>query len=64
MITYLSRPLSEHTTDTLLQILQWIISRQRYRRVCGIVDGPAYAQECAMEDAATAELQERGVFNV
>lgn len=64
MITYLSRPLSEHTTDTLNQILQWIVSRQRYRRTCGIVDGPAYAEECAMESAAIAELDKRGVYNI
>ena len=62
MITYLSRPLSEHSTDTLNQILQWIVSRQRYRRECGKVDGPAYAEECAMEAAATAELEERGIY--
>jgi hypothetical protein len=60
MITYLSRPLSEHSTDTLLQILRWIAGRQRYRRTCGIVDGPAYAEECKMEDAAAAELEKRG----
>lgn len=63
MTTYLSRPLSEHSTDTLLQILQWIADRQKYRRVCGIADGPAYAEECAMESAAIAELDKRGVYN-
>ena len=63
MILYNSRPLSEHTTDTLLQILQWIVSRQRYHRECGIVDGPAYAEECAMESAAIVELDKRGAFN-
>lgn len=63
MITYLSRPLPEHTTDTLNQILQWIVSRQRYRQECDIVDGPAYAEECAMESAAIAELDKRGVYN-
>lgn len=62
MITYQSRPLPEHTTDTLLQILQWIVSRQRYRRECGIVDGPAYAEECAMEAASISELDERGFY--
>ena len=62
MTTYLSRPLSEHSTDTLLQILQWIASHRRYRLVCGIADGPAYAEECAMETAATAELEERGIY--
>lgn len=60
MITYLSRPLAEHSTDTLLQILQWVVNRQRYRRACGIADGPAYAEECAMEAAAIAELDKRG----
>lgn len=64
MITYQSRPLSEHTTDTLLQILQWIVNRQRYRRACDIVDGPAYANDCAMEAAAIAELDKRGAYNI
>lgn len=64
MITYLSRPLSEHSTGTLLQILQWIVSRQRYRRECGVVDGPAYAAECTMEAATIAELDKRGAYNI
>lgn len=64
MITYLSLPLSEHSTDTLLQILQWIVNRQRYRRECGIVDGSAYAEECTMEAATIAELDKRGAYNI
>ena len=62
MITYPSRPLAEHTTDTLLQILQWIVSRRRYHRACDMVDGPAYVEECAMEAAAIAELDKRGAL--
>lgn len=64
MIAYPSRPLAERTTDTLLQVLQWIVSRRRYRRTCGIADGPTYAEECAMEAAAIAELDKRGAYNI
>lgn len=64
MNTYLSRPLSEHSTDTLLQILQWIVNRQRYRRACDMVDGPAYAEECTMEAATIAELDKRGAYSI
>lgn len=49
-------------TDELLQLLQWITDRQKYRRECGIRDGAAYAEECRVESAALAELSSRGYF--
>ena len=53
---------AQYTTDELLQLLQWIADRQRYRRQCGIRDGAAYAEECKIESAALAELSSRGYF--
>lgn len=50
------------STDELLQLLQWITDRQKYRRACGIRDGAAYAEECKAESAALAELTRRGYF--
>lgn len=50
------------STDELLQPLQWITDRQKYRRDCKIVDGAAYAEECKVESAALAELTRRGYF--
>ena len=50
------------STDELLQLLQWITDRQRYRHQCGIRDGAAYAEECKVESAALAELTRRGYF--
>ena len=47
------------TTDAILKHLQWIVDRQRYRRACGIIDGPAYAEECKIERDLLAELGER-----
>lgn len=47
------------TTDAILKHLQWIVDRQRYRRACGIVDGPAYAEECKIERDLLAELGKR-----
>ena len=54
--------MKEKTTDELLEILQWITSRQRYRRICGIRDGAAYAADAKAESAALAELTRRGYF--
>lgn len=51
-----------YTTDRILDTLQWIANRQRYRRACGMVNGTAYSEECAMEAAAIAELEERGAY--
>lgn len=53
----------EHkTTDQLLELLQWIVCRQRYRRECGIRDGAAYAEECKAEREAIHELEKRGYY--
>ena len=49
------------STDIILDRLQWIADRQRYRRACNIVDGTAYAAECAAERELLAELERRGV---
>ena len=50
------------STDELLQLLQWITDRQRYRRICGIRDGAGYAADARTESAALAELTRRGYF--
>lgn len=47
------------TTDAILDRLQWIVDRQRYRRACGIRDGSAYAAECSAERDLLAELERR-----
>jgi hypothetical protein len=47
------------TTDTILERLQWIVDRQRYRRACNIIDGSAYAAECSAERDLLAELERR-----
>lgn len=53
----------EHkTTDELLEILNWIVFRQRYRLACGIRDGAAYAEECKAESEAIHELEKRGYY--
>lgn len=51
------------TIDQLLELLNWIVARQNYRRVCGICDGVAYAEECKVESDAIYELQCRGYYN-
>lgn len=61
MITYKSKDIREHDTDTLLYLLGWIAARQRYRSACGIRDGAAYAEECAMDDAVRTELERRDI---
>lgn len=50
------------TTDELLELLQWIVGRQRYRLACGIRDGAAYAEECKSEREAIHELEKRGYY--
>ena len=50
------------TIDELLELLQWIADRQRYRRKCGIKSGPGYADDCKAEAAALNELTARGFF--
>lgn len=50
------------STDELLQLLQWVVDRQRYRRECGIRDGAGYAADAKVESAALAELTQRGYF--
>lgn len=53
----------EHkTTDELLELLHWIVCRQRYRLACGIIDGTAYAAECKAERDAIHELEKRGYY--
>ena len=47
------------TTDAILDRLQWIVDRQRYRRACCIIDGSAYAEECSAERDLLAELDRR-----
>lgn len=47
------------TTDAILDRLQWIVDRQRYRRACGIIDGSSYAAECSAERDLLAELKRR-----
>lgn len=47
------------TTDAILDRLQWIVDRERYRRACGIRDGAAYAAECSAERDLLAELKRR-----
>lgn len=50
------------TTDELFDLLQWIADRRRYRRICGVPDPVASAQDGAAETAARAELSLRGVL--
>lgn len=52
--------MKEKTTDELLEILQWVVDRQRYRRICGIRDGAGYAADAKTESDALAELTRRG----
>ena len=50
------------TTDELLELLSWIRDRRRYRIACGIVDGAAHAEECAVEARTVEELDRRGYY--
>lgn len=50
------------TTDELLELLHWIVCRQRYRLACGIRDSVAYAEECKAESEAIHELEKRGYY--
>jgi hypothetical protein len=50
------------TTDKLLELVYWFHDRAAYRRACGIVNGSAYAEDCAAETLALAELERRGVL--
>lgn len=52
--------MKEKTIDELLEILQWVVDRQRYRRACGIRDGAGYAADAKVESDAIAELSRRG----
>ena len=52
--------MKEKTIDELLEILQWAVDRQRYRRLCGIRDGASYAADAKVESAALAALSRRG----
>ena len=54
--------MKEKTIDELLEILQWAVDRQRYRRSCGIRDGSGYAADAKAESDALAELSRRGYF--
>lgn len=49
------------TTDELLELLQWVVDRQRYRLACRIEDGPNRSKDAAAEAAALAELSRRGL---
>lgn len=55
---------TKKTTDELLELLNWIRDRQRYRNTCGITSGTAYAEECAAEDRAVEELTRRGYYQM
>lgn len=48
------------TTGELLELLQWIADRHRYRLACGIRDGAGYAEDCKAEADALRELTARG----
>lgn len=55
-MTYQSRPLSEHTTDTLLELLAWV----KYRRAYCIQCGRTWpVDDIAFEDAVCSELGKR-----
>lgn len=54
--------MAQKSTDELLELLQWIADRRRYRRICGAPDPIASAQDGAAETAARAELSLRGVL--
>lgn len=47
------------TADELLELLQWIADRRRYRIACGISDPALTAEDDAAESAALAELGRR-----
>lgn len=51
--------MAEKTIEELLEFLQWVVDRQRYRRECGIRDGAGYAADAKIESAALAELSRR-----
>lgn len=48
------------TTDKLLELLQWIVDRHRYRVQCGKLGGAAYAEDAHAETLILSELQRRG----
>lgn len=50
------------TTDELLELLQWVADRHRYRLACGIRSGAGYADDCKAEAEALHELTVRGYF--
>lgn len=57
-VTYLSKPLADHSTDTLIELLYWIADRRAYARACNI---PAPAADNAFESAVRWELQTRKI---
>lgn len=53
--------LTQYTTDRLLEVLQWIADRHRYRLQCGELHGGAImAEDMRVEALVLAELQRRG----
>lgn len=48
------------TTDKLLELLQWVVDRHRYRVQCGTLSGPAYAEDATAETLILSELGRRG----
>lgn len=48
------------TTSALMDLLQWITDRQRYRLICGMQDGVNYAEDAKMESLVLHELSRRG----
>lgn len=52
----------QKSSGDLLDLLQWIADRRRYRLACGAVEPTLSAQDGAAADAALAELQRRGVY--
>lgn len=48
------------TTDKLLELLQWIVDRHRYRAQCGTLSGSAYAEDATAESIILTELGRRG----
>ena len=48
------------TTDKLLELLQWIVDRHRYRVQCGTLSRSAYAEDAHAETLILSELRRRG----
>ncbi len=53
--------ITQLTTDRLLEVLQWIADRYRYRAQCGRLRGGAtQAEDKRVEALALSELRRRG----